>query len=70
MMDLNENFRRNLARIMADRKISKAAMSRIGKISKTHLDGILEGWNGVTLKTVMKISSALAVDPVAMLEDY
>jgi len=68
-VDLNKIFVDNLNAVIKERKLSKRSVFIKCRISATHLDGILLGHHGLTLKTVVKISEGLNIDPIAMLEE-
>ena len=68
-MTLNQIFVVNLTRIMQERNLTKKSVYLPAKLSNTHLDGILEGTHGLTLRTVERLCTALGVDAGAMMEE-
>ena len=68
--DLNKVFVKNLKSVIYHRKLTKAELHRLTGLASTHIDGILGGSNGMTLKTVGRICKALRVDPTAMFDQY
>jgi DNA-binding Xre family transcriptional regulator len=68
-MTISETFLANLKTLMIERAITKAKLSRDSKVSDTHLDGILKGRIGLSLKIVERLCEAVNVDPIAMMEE-
>lgn len=68
-MNLQKNFIQNAKYIMNEKGLSLSEMKRRTGMHDKHFRGILFHDSAVTLRTVQRISDALGVDPIAMMEE-
>ena len=66
--DLNEIFVDNLTDIMKSERISKAELSRRTGLAETHVTGILNKENKLSLSTVQRITKALGKGRLELFE--
>ena len=67
-MTLNDTIRANIQAQIDSQGVTKAELCRRTGLSPNHLDGILWGVNGVTIRTLERICTALKVAPREMVE--
>jgi len=65
--NLAENFRRNLSRVMNNRKLNQRDMASLLGTSQPYVCQVLRGYRGVGLESVVKFAHALDMDPLELL---
>ena len=60
---VNEQFLATVLSLMTKQNVNPAGLARATGMSDTHVDGILMGKTGITLKTIVRFAKVFNVEP-------
>ena len=63
------DFGRRLRRLRKERRLSQEQLAHLAKLDRTYVSSCEAGRRNVSLKTIVRLATALDVDPAALVSD-
>jgi plasmid maintenance system antidote protein VapI len=66
-MTTSDRFLSTINSLMTQQNVNPSGLARATGMSDTHVDGILKGKTGITLKTIVRFAKVFGVEPYELL---